>query len=577
MLQVKSFKEYLTGRYGRPLSRIAFDLGLGCPNRQDGFGEGCSFCAADGARARHLSRRPELAQQAACGIEYVRRRYGAEAPYIAYFQSFTNTFAPVERLRALYGEALAQADFRVVIVSTRPDALPEDVVDFLAELGERYELWVELGVQSACDATLARVRRGHDFAATQDAVRRLAARGIRTAAHLILGLPGEGPDEWRATAHAVGALPFQAVKLHQLMVLRHTPLAAEYRREPFPTLNEYEYARAAKLVLRELPEGMLLMRLSGDAPEETLIAPRWWMDKGRFLEFFQANWREEGDAVFPGVETADGSRTLYHPEFRQHFHSLAGAEGEARHKFVEAARLKERLERAACVRILDIGFGLGGNAFAALNCAGEAGGGRALVTAFELDDRVVRAAVEVASSCDRARLETLRDSSRLEEASGRVELRYGDARKLIRECDAGAFDLVFLDAFSPEVNPELWSLHFLREVRRVLACDGVLATYSGAAPVRGALLKLGFAVGESTPFGRRRSGTVAALRPDGIASPLSDKERAIVLRSTAGAPYMDRTLAAERSAILAHHAALVGRLRARGVPKWAKWPENPAS
>ena len=352
MQQIRFFSDDIATRYGRRLHRIPLDLSLGCPNRPDRFGPGCVFCAEDGGRARHLARHLDLAGQVRAGIEFARSRYGGEAPWIAYFQAFTSTYAPLQRLRELYAEVLRAAEFKVVIIGTRPDALPPETIRFLAELARDYEVWVELGVQSAHDRTLELIRRGHDFAAVEDAVRRLHEAGISTAAHVIAGLPGENEKDFYETARRLARLPFRAVKLHQLLVLRGTPLASpDFPVKPVP-LNEYEYARWAAGFLRLLPEEWLVMRLVAEAEPKQILAPRWWMSKGQFLEFFLDAFRRGGERdAFPGVRTADGSFTLYHPGFRQHFHSLAGAVSEAERKFVEPSRLAERLARGP-VRLL---------------------------------------------------------------------------------------------------------------------------------------------------------------------------------------------------------------------------------
>ena len=280
MQQIRFFSDDIAARYGRRLQRIPLDLALGCPNRPDRFGPGCVFCAEDGGRARHLARNLDLAGQVRAGVEFARSRYGAEPPWIAYFQAFTSTYAPVETLRKLYREALSAATFKVVIVGTRPDALPPETVRFLAELAREYEVWVELGVQSAHDRTLELIRRGHNFAAVEDAVRRLHDAGISTAAHVIAGLPGESEEDFCETARRLAQLPFRAVKLHQLLTLRGTPLASpDFPVKPVP-LNEYEYARWAAGFLRLLPEDWLVMRLVSEAEPKQILAPHWWMNKG---------------------------------------------------------------------------------------------------------------------------------------------------------------------------------------------------------------------------------------------------------------------------------------------------------
>ncbi len=261
MKTIRFFGDLLAEKYGVRLHRIPFDLGLSCPNRRNGTGP-CAYCAENGALARHLVSGMELAEQARAGKEYIRGRYGSEGPYQAYFQAFTSTFAPVSDLRRLYSDALSNGDYRVLVIATRPDCLSTDCLDYLSELRERYELWVELGVQTSHDATLQLIRRGHDFACTENAVRRLHERSIHCAAHLILGLPGETQDDFNQTADRIAALPFEAVKMHNLLVLRGTPMAKMLRDGLVHPMNEYEYAAALTSFLRRLPNSMAVMRLS---------------------------------------------------------------------------------------------------------------------------------------------------------------------------------------------------------------------------------------------------------------------------------------------------------------------------
>ena len=321
MKRIRFFNDLLTEKFGSVLHRIPFDLGLSCPNRVNGPGP-CAFCAADGARARHLVSGMELRAQAEAGKAYVRERYRSEGPYLAYCQAFTSTFAPVEVLRRLYSEALAAADFRALVIATRPDCLSEECLDYLCELKERYELWLEIGVQTANDRTLTAINRGHDFACVEDAVRRAHSRGIHCAAHLILGLPGETESDFLATAGRIAALPFEAVKMHHLLILRGTPMAKMLHENRVHPLNEYEYAAALAGFLRRLPDSMCVMRLSADAPEEQVLAPRWWMKKGQFREMFLDFFNRQEDDPAPfrfACRTDDGSYTFYHPVFRQHF------------------------------------------------------------------------------------------------------------------------------------------------------------------------------------------------------------------------------------------------------------------
>jgi radical SAM protein (TIGR01212 family) len=184
--------------------------------------------------------------------------------------------------------------FDAVSIGTRPDCLPDAALDVLADLRRRLDVWVELGVQTVHDATLARINRGHDWAASRDAVLRAAARGLRVAAHLIVGLPGEGTEHFAATTDAVAALPVFAVKIHNLHVIAGTRLAEEYARAPFPVLDERAYADALIGILSRLPPRMAIMRINTDTPPDRLVAPRWAMDKHAFREFVVAGMRRRG-------------------------------------------------------------------------------------------------------------------------------------------------------------------------------------------------------------------------------------------------------------------------------------------
>ncbi len=569
MNKLRFFRDSLRERYGASLQRIALDPGFSCPNRLCGAGP-CSFCAEDGARARHLQGEMSPQEQVARGVRYVRERYGASEPYIAYFQAFTGTNAPAGILRKVYREFLALANFKMVIIGTRPDCLPDDVIDVLAELQKDYDILVELGVQTACDRTLARIRRGHDFACTADAVRRLNARGIPAAAHLILGLPGETKADWLATADAVAALPFCAVKIHPLLILKGAPLASEYTQSPFPTLNEYEYADALCDVVKRLPEGMTLMRLTAEAEPDDIIAPKWWMKKGQFMEMFTHKF-EHRENVFTPCRTEDGSYTLYHPAYRQHFHSLAGAQTESLKKYIEPAKIADLLKQRKSVRVLDIGFGLGCNARAAIHTANETAAGHLEIISLENDPGVLDAALSL-PECEQKMFHELKENGTCRTDFASLDILFGDARKSVQQlvADNEKFDAVFLDGFSPDVNPELWTADFLAALKSLMTEQAILVTYSSAYPLFGAIIESGMTVYRTPAFGRRRSGTAAAMIPCPHLEPLSEKDSGITLKSTAGTPYRDPDLNTERDSIFARRKEEVTALRAQGIPKWFK-------
>ena len=568
MKRIRFFNDLLTEKFGSVLHRIPFDLGLSCPNRTSGKGP-CAFCSSDGARARHLASGMELCLQAEAGQDYVRERYHSEGPYLAYFQAFTNTFAPVPELRRLYSAALETGDYKALVFATRPDCLSEECLDYLCELKDRYELWLELGVQTANDQTLRIINRGHDFACVQDAVRRAHERGIRCAAHLILGLPGETEEDYLKTADRVALLPFEAVKMHHLLILRNTPMARMFHEGRVRGLNEYEYAAALAKVLRRLPDSMCVMRLCADAPPEEILAPKWWMKKGQFREMFLDFFARSGTSGAPfefACRTADGSYTFYHPGYRQHFHSTAGAETESDRKYLEPCRIRERLSQGVELNILEIGFGLGFNAAALHRAVRETGYGSVRLVSLEADPAVLAAAGMLPEHPDPAMIGALRRECGFSDGNFEVKLIYGDARKSLPENFFA--DAVFLDGFSPDANPELWTDEFIAALKKHMKPDGVLATYSSAYPVCGALLKNGFLLYVSEPFGRKRGGLLAALAPQENLKPVAEKDHLIVTCSTAGVPYSDPELDSSREQILQRHSEAVARLRRQGMPKW---------
>lgn len=569
MDRIRSFREVLIERFGRPLQRIPIDLALSCPHRAAGKG-GCIFCPEDGARARHLRHVLDLPAQVNAGIHFVRERYGAEPPYIAYFQSYTNTYGDLTLLRRLYEEVLALADFAAVIVATRPDCLGEPVLNWLNELNTRYDVWVELGVQTVHDSTLERINRGHDWACSEDAIRRLNAHGLQTAVHLIAGLPGETLDDMKVTAQTIAKLPVQGVKFHQMMILNHTPLAKLWGEDPslFAVRNEYDYAAALGKMLRELPETFCVMRLSADAPPDRLIAPKWWMSKSQFRAFFESAFAEKSEQESGRlVRTQDGSLTAYHPGYRQHFHSIAGAESETDFRFITPSALPERLKDGN-VSLLDIGFGLGYNALSAIRCAENAASGYLTILSLENDPRVLPLALAIRKDLpERFQVERLIDSGRWQGQFSSIELHLGDGRRLIP--DDSSFDLVFLDPFSPDVNPELWSYDFIRLLVTRLKPGGMILTYSTAFPVIGAFLRSGLTLAQTAPFGGKRGG-IAAVKGScpSLLQPLRAKDEAIARRTLAGVVYRDSALSASPEALRIRRERTVSRLRIRGIPKW---------
>jgi radical SAM protein (TIGR01212 family) len=291
---LRTLAGFMTDTYGGPLHRVPVDFGLGCPHRAPDGSGGCAFCPPDGGRAPHTAGAGSLAAQVAAGAAFARRRYGATR-FIAYVQAHTGTCASAAELAERLEALLALMPFDVLCVGTRPDCLADPILDVLAGLRSRLlDVWVELGIQTVHDPTLALINRGHDWATGRAAILRVARRGLRAAAHIIVGLPGEEAEHDRVTATQLAELPLFAVKIHNLHVVRDSALADMYRQRPFPVLDERAYAARLIDILRRLPPAMAVMRINTDTPRERLIAPQWRMDKGTFRNYVVSEMRRRG-------------------------------------------------------------------------------------------------------------------------------------------------------------------------------------------------------------------------------------------------------------------------------------------
>jgi len=287
-----TMKRLLTRLYGEPLYRVPVDPGFTCPNRgPDGLG-GCAFCAEDGGRAPHIPP-GTVEEQVAAGIAFAKSRYGARR-FMAYVQAFTGTYAPAADRRELYGRVLSAAKFDAISVGTRPDCLGAGELGDLAALRDQTDVWVELGVQTVHDETLARIRRGHQWAISRQAILDLDRTGIRAAVHVIIGLPGESQARWSETADALAALPIAAVKIHNLHIIRGSALAGEYERAPFPLPDEAVHAEAVADFIRRMPPAVAIARINTDTPPDRLVAPRWRMSKAEFREHVIRLMNERG-------------------------------------------------------------------------------------------------------------------------------------------------------------------------------------------------------------------------------------------------------------------------------------------
>lgn len=288
------YSTYLKQRFGGRVHKISIDAGFGCPNRDGGRdSSGCLFCDPGGSGSTGIARGETIAAQLETAKELMRRKYRAKW-FIAYFQPFSNTFAPVDRLRSCYDQALAVEDVIGLAVGTRPDCLSPEIVELLGEYHQRTYFWLELGLQSIHDRTLTYLRRGHDYACFLEAYQQAKKRGLRVCVHLILGLPGETRDDILATADEMARLKVDGVKLHLLHVLEGTPLGDLYRQGKVPILELQEYVELAVDFIERLPRQTLIQRLTGDGPRDILLAPLWSMNKWEVLNAIDAELERRG-------------------------------------------------------------------------------------------------------------------------------------------------------------------------------------------------------------------------------------------------------------------------------------------
>lgn len=273
----------LREHFGCRVQKITLDAGMTCPNRNGTVGMGgCIYCNVRGS-GTGLSQHYTITEQLERGKERLARRYKAKK-FIAYFQSFSNTYGSLQDLEALYLEALAVEDVVGLAIGTRPDCVPDGVLDLLSELNQRTYLWVEYGLQSIHNRTLQLINRGHDVAAFFDAVERSRQRDLDICVHVILGLPGEDKTNMLATARALGKLDIQGVKIHLLYVIKETALAQLYLRGDYRCLSREEYVDIVCEFLTLLPPQVVIHRLTGDPHPEELLAPKWAMDKQTNLQ-----------------------------------------------------------------------------------------------------------------------------------------------------------------------------------------------------------------------------------------------------------------------------------------------------
>jgi hypothetical protein len=278
---------YLRNIFGYRVQKITIDAGLTCPNRDGSISHGgCIYCNIRGSGTGAYAKGLSVTRQLTIGKKSLSKRYKAKK-FIAYFQSFSNTYAPLQKLKRLYDEALSVEDIVGLSIGTRPDCVDEAVLDLLQQYAKHHLIWIEYGLQSARDETLAFINRGHDVQCFKDAVEKTKNRGIKICAHVILGLPHETRQDMMHTATTIATLGIDGVKLHLLYVVKGTALEAIYRKGEFKCLEQSAYVDLVCDFLERIPAEMVIQRLTGDPHRKELVAPQWALKKTETFNLIQ--------------------------------------------------------------------------------------------------------------------------------------------------------------------------------------------------------------------------------------------------------------------------------------------------
>lgn len=290
-MEYYSLNRYLQDTFGQKIYKISLDGGFTCPNRDGTLDtRGCIFCSQAGSGEHAQNRKDSIWQQIEKGKERFKIQNGK---YIAYFQAFTNTYAPVERLRELYEEAISHPDIAILSIATRPDCLSEKILLLLQEMNEKKPVWVELGLQTIHENSAVYIRRGYPLSVYDEAVRNLKKIGVQVIVHVILGLPGETSEQMKETVSYVAKSGADGIKLQLLHVIKGTDLEKDYRAGKFRTLELEEYANLVADCVALLPPDMVIHRLTGDGDRKTLAAPLWSLHKKRVLNTINQKIREK--------------------------------------------------------------------------------------------------------------------------------------------------------------------------------------------------------------------------------------------------------------------------------------------
>jgi radical SAM protein (TIGR01212 family) len=273
-----AYADYFRRIFGQRVQKITVNAGFTCPNRDGTLARGgCTYCNNDAFNPSYCHPTKSVARQIREGIEFHRVRYRRASRYLVYFQPYSNTYAPLEKLKALYEQALAQENVAGLVIGTRPDCIDDKKLDYLQQLSEKYYIMVEYGVESIFNDTLKRINRQHTFEQSAEAIEKTARRGLHTGAHFIFGLPGETRQQMLNSVKTVSQLPLTTIKFHQLQIVTGTAMARDYRKHPeaYPLFSLEEYVDFIIRYTERLHPGFIIERFAGEVPPRFLAGPSW--------------------------------------------------------------------------------------------------------------------------------------------------------------------------------------------------------------------------------------------------------------------------------------------------------------
>jgi radical SAM protein (TIGR01212 family) len=515
------YRIFMERMYGKALHKVPVDFNYGCPHRTADHHGGCTFCPEDGSRASQIDGLDTLSEQIEAAVAFAKHRYQATG-FTAYVQAYTATFAPVNQFREHMVEILEKFPFDSLHLGTRPDCLPASTLEYLQQLSQQIDLWVELGLQTIHDKTLLRIKREHDWACSLKGIKKLKDKGLQVVSHVILGLPGETHEDMIETAKVMAQQPLDGIKVHNLHVLEKTQLAVEYAEQRFHLMGELEYLHVLAEFLRHLPPDLPVMRINTDTPPKELVAPHWQVQKGqmrvRLLRHMADMGYRQGDLYVsaegqpspalhqdPAVKistTIDGSNTMLSRYHGEAYHPRMGARLAGQQRFIDLQPW-EQYATQSTLDIVDIGFGTGLNSLLCLERALAISAPTLNITAFEQDLMSTKGFVghhgpfdgfdgnQVLSACCDVKDSV---SSWSHERGHQITIHWGEARYHLQGLQPGSQDAILLDPFDEKNNTELVSLELMRWLHHLLKDGGVLLSSRTHPAVQQALIMAGFEV-----------------------------------------------------------------------------------